>query len=474
MRSKPRWLKWSDIAFLVLLFGMITARLTFYQPLGLSISMHDTESFIGAAQGDLFSYDFISSPRPAAIGVFYKLLEPAAGYQPTIFSSPAEQIENSLGYQPGLNRVTTGQAYLSIFAWSLLALVVYRNLSNKAIKLLGAFLVLVFGFSPALSEWDYVLLSEPISLALFVVVLALFIEMVPRILREGSELSTVSRILVFGWLVAAILWVFARDTNAYAILIIDLALVILLVFTRQWRLDLPVRFLVGVALMLGLVFVIQSKSLQDSGRWVNPFFNNMLTHVFPQPEFVDYFRDQGMPITDEVWALRTSTLNEKAFFEIQPLLQWVEAKGSSTYIRFLLFHPTWTIKTFLQQFGAAFSENVQPFFTTNHSVTPESLFFLNDLFHPRSATVFWAVLVQLTVFILLAVKLGHRSNLGIALTFVLFFGAELVMLFIIIHGDASSLVRHAMGSIMPLRLSVWLLPPFVLDEIASCFGLVKA
>jgi hypothetical protein len=41
------------------------------------------------------------------------------------------------------------------------------------------------------------------------------------------------------------------------------------------------------------------------------------------------------------------------------------------------------------------------------------------------------------------------------------------MLFVSIHGDALGIVRHGMGSVMPLRLAVWMLPPLTFDVLNS-------
>jgi hypothetical protein len=38
-------------------------------------------------------------------------------------------------------------------------------------------------------------------------------------------------------------------------------------------------------------------------------------------------------------------------------------------------------------------------------------------------------------------------------------------LFVSILGDASSIVRHTVGSLIPLRLSIWLLLAFILDFV---------
>ena len=457
---------WIILVCLVVFSLLLFVRFTAYEPIGNSISTYDTNAFIAAGHAPFPSPEFFISDRPATIGLFYKLLEPDGGYQVTALSSPAEDIYQSPAIQPGLEHVALAQGLLSISAWILLAFVVARKLENSGLQIVAVLLILAFGFSPAIAEWDSVLLSEPISLFLFVILLGVSIELVPRL--TNPILHRLTTFLIVVWSLVLLLWVFARDTNAYVLLVLVATLLILLIL--RWRLKDPgflsIRSISIFILAMSLLFLIQSNTLQKSGRWINPFFNNILHNVMPYPDRVTFFENKGMPINDAVLALRNSPGNEDAFFEIPELMSWTTEHGTGTYIQFLLAFPAWTFDKFLAGVDISFSENRQPFFFPNEERTTPALAYVGDLLHPRSSSVIWFVLVELVVFGLLAVRSNQAVAISLFVLFTVLFIGEMLMLFISIHGDALGIVRHALGSVMPFRLSVWLLSLFIVDLYA--------
>jgi len=459
---------WVVIAIVAVVVFLLFVRLTAYEPIGVSISTYDTNAFIAAGRISFLSPEFFTSDRPATIGLFYKLLEPGTGYRITALSSPAEDIYQAPAIQPGLERVAIAQGLLSISAWLLLAVVVARRLANPGLQILAVLLVLGFGFSPAIAEWDSVLLSEPVSLFFFVILLAISIELMPRLLTRSQRPNSWTSTFLVLWSIVSVLWVFARDTNAYLLLIVIAGLIAFLIM--QWRrkiTSLPnTQALVFASLGLTLLFLVHNFTLQQSGRWINPFFNNILHNVLPFPDRVAFFESKGMPITDEVWALRNSPGNEDGFFQIRELMAWTTAHGTSTYVRFLLAYPGWTLAKFFSGVEVAFSENRQPFFFPNEDRTTPAIQYVGDLFHPRSSSVIWVVLIETAVYGWLALRKGQKGSISLFLMFSALFFGEILMLFISIHGDALGIVRHTMGSVMPLRLSVWLLPPFILDLVS--------
>lgn len=459
---------WTLFVLVIVAALLLFIRFTAYEPLGSSISTYDTQGFINSGHIPFPSTDFFFANRPAAISLFYKLLEPATGYQATIFSSPAEDIYRPPAIQPGLQRVAVVQGLFSIGAWLLLAVVVVRRLKNPGHQIISGVLILAFGFSPTIAEWDAVLLSEPLSLTLFVILLAISIELASRFANEPPVSSPLTNVLISLWSIVLLLWIFARDTNAYLLLVAIAALIVLLILRGRGNLSrlFSARALVITIASLALLFVIHNFTLQQSGRWMNPFFNNILHNVFPYSDRVAFFESKGMPITDEVLALRNSPGNEIGFFDIPELMTWTRENGTSTYMQFMLSYPRWAFEYFFSGIETSFSENRQPFFFPNEDRTTPVLSYVGDLLHPKSSSVIWIVLAELVVFGFLAFRHSHQLGIALFVLFSILFVGELLMLFVSIHGDALGVVRHAMGSVTPLRLSVWLLPPFILDIYA--------
>jgi hypothetical protein len=453
------------VLLLVIAALFLGLRFGWYVPLNYSVSSQDTDAFILASQRSVLSWDFFTSDRPATIALTYKLLEPASGYQITAAASPAEDLHPLPTIQPGLERVAALQGVLSICAWLLLAWIIVRRLSNPGFQIIAVILILGFGFSPPATEWNSVLLSEPISLAFFVILFSLSIELVARLSNEAPVLSLVTKVLMGFWGLVLILWVFSRDTNAYLLPVFCAALSVLLIFRRPLKLaaSFSIHALLVTFVLLGALFVFHNVTSQHSGRWINPFFNNMLDYVFPYPDRLAFFENKGMPVTEEVLALRNSRGNEDGFFAIPELMDWTQTRGASTYVQFLLNFPGATFQRFLDDMELMFSENRQPFFLPNEEKTTPELSYIGDLLHPKSPSVIWVVLLELAVFGFLAIRADRRQNTFLFALFLVFFLGELLMLFVSIHGDARGVIRHGIGSLIPMRLSVWLLPPLILN-----------
>lgn len=455
--------------FILIVIVMLSLRFGNYAPIRASVSTYDTQAFVSSSQIPFLTKDFFTSDRPATVSVFYKLLTPQNGYQLSDFSSPAEDQQQPLQEQPSFRGVASAQSLLSIAAWLALAFVVYRRIDNTALGAIAALLILAFGFTPPAAEWDYVLLSEPLSLTLFVFLLAISLELVtvPRVEWKKPSRSSVG--LMAAWFIVLTAWVFARDTNAYFLLTLIGSVTILYLISRfkRSKFILPNRFLLGILAALALLFMLQSASSHASGRWINPFFNNMLHRVFPYPQRLAFFESKGMPITEAALALRNSPGNEDGFFQIDYLMDWVKENGAGTYVQFLLSDPAWTLEIFANGVQTAFADNRQPFFVADPEVTPEGLYYLGDLLHPTSTSVIWVVITELVIFAFLSLRSSQMEMVALAGLFSVFFLGELLMLFVSIEGDALGIVRHSLGSVMPMRLSVWLLPPLIFGLLDS-------
>lgn len=458
---------WVIIFCLVVAGLLLLIRFTAYEPIGYSISNYDTDAYIAAGRMPFFSTEFFTSNRPPTIGLLYKVLEPSTGYLVTALSSPAEDIYKPLAIQPGLDRVAFAQSLLSIAGWVLLAVVVARRLVNPGLQVIAVLLILGFAFSPSLVEWDYNLLSEPISLSLFAVFLAISIELTPKFIDSGEDRGSWINPLVVGWFIVLVLWVFARDSNAYLLPIFILGIIALLVVQKIVKnVSLPkTQILVMGLISLTFLFLVHNLTFQKSDRWINPFFNNMIQNVLPYPDRISFFENIGMPFNDEVLALPNTSVNanKDQLFKIPELMSWLTSHGTGPYIEFMIAYSDWTIKTLVSGVEFSFSENRQPFFLPSSDQTLQVRAYFSDLFHPRTSSVVWVGLVEMVVLGFLAIYKKEAISIALFLLFGILFLSEFLMLIVSILGDASSIVRHAIGPVTFFRLSVWLLPMFILD-----------
>ncbi|MBN2500975.1 MAG: hypothetical protein JXB38_09385 [Anaerolineales bacterium] len=457
-------LEWHSFVLILPLIAGMGYRFSLHENPALSITNYDTIAYVGSGEIDFFSLDFFTSNRPATISLTYKLLEPKTEYQYTNLVSPAENIKSPKTYQPGFDRVAITQAIFSTLTWSLLAVVIYRQLRQPFLKLSGALLVLLFAFSPQLADWDSILMSESISISFYALVLALTLELTAKIAQVETGWDRSTKLLMAVWLLVVVFWIFARDTNAYMLLVFAVVLGLgLLIPKLRPHFNLSYT-LVVVALLLGLFF-FHNRTLFMSSRWINPFFNNLLRDVLPYADRTQFFTDNGMPLTDEMLGFVDGPGNQKGFFEIEPLVAWVNEKGSTTYLKFILSKPAVTWERFISKAALVFSENTQPFFIPDYEVTPRWVFFMGDLLHPKSNSVYLAAALACLGFLISAHRSQSRALVGLAWIGAFFLLGQLGLLFMSLMGDALGLVRHAMGTAIHLRLSLWVFSCFILDGI---------
>jgi hypothetical protein len=161
--------------------------------------------------------------------------------------------------------------------------------------------------------------------------------------------------------------------------------------------------------------------------------------------------------------LRDSPFTQLKFFDIPYLVDWTRQHGSGIYLAFIATHPGWALETFVAGTQVSFTENSQPFFTRNDEITPAWFVYLGDLMHPKDVSVVFVVLGELALFAYLATRARDPRLSGLAICLAVFFVGEMTMLFVSILGDAAGTVRHTIGSLIPLRLSMWMLLAFIFD-----------
>jgi hypothetical protein len=460
------WIKdnWHVLLVALIVLAGVFARLRGYGNLTLSIATDDTPAFVDASHLPLLSWRFLTSNRPATIALMYKLLEPASGYEVNMIGRPAEGKSTLKTPQSGMDRVVFAQTILSILCWSLLAIAAARRVHSRPLKLVMAGTILAFGFSPQLAEWDSILLSEPVSFSLFALLLAITLELAARIVDQGRGPRFGTWILGGVWILITTLWVFSRDSNAYA-LPVTVALIAFSLAILSIRRRVASWLIRVVAVLLVVLFGLQTRSLYASDRWVNPFLNNLIYRVFPDRSNLAFFQDHGMPVTPEVLSFRNSRGNETGFLRIEPLMAWIQARGAATYASFLVLHPQWSFITLLNNLQLLFSENRQPYFTGPSGYRVDWTVPVGSMLSIQSSGV---VLLDLLLTVLVVAVVAIRrmdGKYGLAWVLAWLMIVELAILFVSFYGDSLGVVRHALVAVIPLRLSTWMLTVFAADLV---------
>ena len=453
-------LSWRIIDIIVIVFLIVGAaifRLNAYGDMRLSIGTVDTGVYLISSEPEIFSWEFFTTGRPPTVPLLYKLLRPEMGYELSVVSEPAVLgSERNLTYQPGFDRVVLVQTALSIACWSSLALIIFWRLKNRLTKYIAALMILAFANSPQLAEWDRILFSESVSFSLFAILLGFTIELAFRIMREGRSIKASTYGVLFGWLITLTLWDFSRDTNVYILPITFTTIIVILAWPGLWK-KIPRKEIVFVSIYLILLFIFHQRTQHDSGRWILPFQSNLIYRVFPNEDRVEFFKNLGMPVTEELLTY-TDLFDGPAYMnQSSEFMDWVYEDGMAAYQMFLIDYPLWAVLEVYDALEYLFMENLQPWFTGPDGVRQLTYIKMGDILHPKSHSILFINGIFSLAILFVGLYSRAQENIIWAWIVMWLLFSELFLLIISYHGDPRSTTRHALVAVMPMRLSIWLL-----------------
>lgn len=393
-------------------------------------STADTTSYVRISREPIFGNKFLAGSRPFIFPLVLKL-----------FGNDAETI-------------VWAQGILSIISWSLLAVSAAYSLHVPFLKFAAFGLILLFSLYRYVIGWDSVLLTESLSLSF----MALFLAGWFWLIKEWHWRKVIF-ILIVG-----LLWAFARDTNAWVLLMVALFLLLLLglrVIDRKY-LALSIAFLV--------IFFLSNSSADRGDRWVFPFQNILGRRILSHAQAIDFFAGCGMPVSPELMELAGGYANSsaRAFYE-DPALEeyrlWLHQTGKLCYVKWLLSDPVESIKSPLTEFNALISmQNLQPFLFSK-KFSPVLPGRLEAVFFPRQGLLVMLV-IDLAVLLVAILTKAWKQNKAWWLAI----GMNLLVLphyLITWHGDVMGIYRHVVSASIQFYLGTWLLVLLMLDGVFS-------
>jgi len=346
------------------------------------------------------------------------------------------------------------QTVLSALAWLILAWVFARIIRTGWLKVTGFAIILGFSLAPSVQMWNHIIQSESLSISLMVLILAVWLSL----LQAWRWDKVIFLVFLFAW------WIGTRETNVFlSFLIASLLLIVGLVYKGQ-------RFYWAVSVLLVLFGYanMQISELPTIPRWLYPLTNTVLHRILPNEEFLLYFEAKGMPTSPELLALsggfadsgNFAVFNHPALDEME---RWLYRRGKDIYIQFLIYHPVYTLTS--------------PWQHTRELLAPKELSsYAPDQYAPVLAWLFGAVffldslwlvlLLAVLVFILLFAK---KSWQGMPVVWLMlgFLALFFPHFYLVWHGDAAEVGRHAIQASVQLRLALWLLLLLALDKIMT-------
>jgi hypothetical protein len=409
----------------------------------------DTTSYASVANVPILDKRFWLRERPFTLPLLYKFL----GAQGEIYLIPTEIFQ----------KITQFQLSFSILSWIVLGASISYVIRNKWARVAAYTIILFFGGAIDLSQWDRILISESISLSLF----AMFVAMLVLGFHIWDRLWVMKTrnlgLFIVLFLSISTLYIFTRDVNAYLLLIV-ITFIAVSALIRSRNLKSLQKPLIIVVLLL-LIFFAQALSSSVGHRWYGPFRNVFFARILPSDQALMHFLDAGLPLDrQDVSELRG--YEREQFMELfnsstyVAANDWILENGRSVYVTYLLKYPIDSFMAPLKEIRHLVSPDSSEY-RIQEKETPEWVVTISKLSYPSSSLA--VALMSLIPGILLFCIFSRQEFQAWWLVPYLLLLSAYPLMFIIYHGDAIELERHALQVSMQIRLASWLLIVALLD-----------
>jgi hypothetical protein len=229
---------------------------------------------------------------------------------------------------------------LGSVAWLLLAVTVGRRLPGRW-RWFGFVVVLLTGLTTPVTMWDHVILTESLSITLFLFPVVAGIRL--------AERCTWSRSLAF--LLAMAPLALIRDIHLVFTGPLALgAVAVAVVAIRRRRAGVAAMAVVSAVTLVGLALFMRWSTIEGE-RDIQATRETLFVKILPYEERFEWFADHGMPDAERLRGLRAGIARDpQTGTPLFPLPQyedpawpqlsaWVRDNGQFTYYRWLLTHP---------------------------------------------------------------------------------------------------------------------------------------
>lgn len=420
-----------SILVVLILISVIYLFLQFRSYLAVreAILIGDSWSYLQGASLEISDPNFFSERRPWAILLFYKLL----------------------GSSQALIEIF--QLSISTVAWLFLAWKFIASIKNDWIKIAGFVVILGFSLSPTVQVWNHAVLSESLSISVMILIIALFIG-----LAQKWEWRALFFLMLY-----FVLWMSFREANAYIALMVAIVLAVI-GFTRR---TLRVYWL--LSLLIGVTFLgnYQLSAAYALPRWALPLAEVVTKRILPDQEYLDFFASNGMPVNAELMAFSGRWANSDGFaivnsVELAKFEKWLYTEGRHVYVKFLLAHPGYVIESPLENIEVLLADD---FFegVPVPEYTPALPKIVNEILYPER---YFQLYLWLSIFASgFIFGFSLRENKRVYWVVLLLLLLTIPHLYLVWHGDALNVARHAVIANIQFHIGIWSLIILYLDGI---------
>ena len=367
------------------------------------------------------------------------------GSRPPLMALFIKAVGHSLGH------IVWTQTLVSAIAWVVLAYAVRCTLRDHAVAFFGFVAVLLFGLSTNIVQWDFVIGTESLSVALAVLLIAALLWFVtaPSLRRAASVIAI------------AVFFLAIRDPNG---LLLAFGAVCLALWWWQRR----EAAIAAVAIAMVVLGVMTAAGSSAGHRFDEPLRDILGYRLFTSADATAFFRSHGLPLSDreiarvrgQCWGPTPRTgcvvVHDPAVF------RWLERNGTKVYAEYLARHPhstladpvtntAWIVGNVtpigaFERFGSPLTRGVERWLT------------------PTRQLVLWPMTFLAAALLIWLWRRERASRASVALTGVLLVSL-IPHMFVLWNGDAIEQMRHALTVAIILRIAILLTFLLTLDAV---------
>lgn len=282
------------------------------------------------------SYDYLTQAKMDFLSFNFWFPAKAKDFYPRPFTVPL--IYKIIGGDVSL--IVIWQKIIHFLSATLLCISVSLFIKRQILKyLLSLFICIVFCWWNILG-WAQLILSESLSFSFTWI----WISSLLFWIRFNTRLTFSLHIL------SVLLFLFTRDSWSY-VLILFYVLGFIMAYLFSKNLLKPMLVLL---LTCCLAFVVQQKAIERGERQKMPVINNLVVRIIQDSSYLHYFTTKGMPMGKELreeYHTIDFTIEENRILiyelykskKYEPLFDWVVKNGKSTYLKFMLTHPSYPL-----------------------------------------------------------------------------------------------------------------------------------
>lgn len=309
--------KFSTLSIILFLLYVITRLWVFYTlPHFLYVPLYDGFVYYDVSKLSLLNYHFYFT-RPFIYPLFVKLLN------------------------RNIQLIFIVQMIISIMAWFYLSQCVRVIIKNTKLQLIASLFVLIYSCGGFIVVWDVKLLTESLSISLFVLFAGTFL------LSLNTKFKSIYlwKLIVSGFIFANI-----RDSNAFLLLAIGLMTAFFAYLLRSN--NYPIITLKKAKIFLFSTIIAFSFSyITGLHRWIEPMCEVLSYRLLNYPGASKYLLDHGYPaMPANILGLDKNAVIPASCIYLESNSpnewQWFKKHARTVYLIYLLTHPDYSLNRY--------------------------------------------------------------------------------------------------------------------------------